>query len=249
MTSLIAYEDLHPAIEQVDFGGRDDFHSPPPKFEPLPVPDGWVVDQQVLADAARPAKKDIFVHPKGFTYVKNGFIVRVLNKAFGVGGWAWRRGNVIIGLEVSRQNGNRTVVELEITVDGLLYVPLPASPYFGIGGAFWYPNNPGAMKASSVAAAETIAFKNAAKRMGIASELNDGSEDGDEAIATGQKTCETLFKNFVDMGHGDDAVKVARKIAPEALKDGVIVGALISQDHVDDLRSALTDAMIKLASG
>lgn len=206
----------------------------------LPTPAGWELHPEKMAE--RTPREEIFVHPKGFLYVKIGYVIRKLNEGCGVGGWKWVDDNIAYEERKMRtRDGLKDVVE--VTVEGYLFTPYPNSPVYGIGGGIWQPDS-GNNKSAAIASARSVAIKNAAKAYGIGAELNDGSEEGDEQLNTSKKTAETLFKQLVEMGRQDEAIEAVKKLAADALEDGMLTGAKLADKVVDDVREALTDLMI-----
>lgn len=210
-------------------------------INPIPIPDGWVVKHEALS--RRTPKEKIFLHPKGFPFIQISYVIERLNDAYGPGHWTFKKTAVILG-----EPGDKG--QLEVTVEGLLFGPDLIAPIYGIGGAFFYPKNSGATKSATTAAAESIALKNAAKKLGIGSDVNDASDDGDEVVLLAQNTCVTLYEQLVEKGAKDKAIEAVTSTgAADALKDGSLVGLLVNPDVVKRLQEQLTTAVIEIATG
>ena len=217
----------------------------PVKFNPIPIPEGWETDLESLG---KPTDKErILRHPKGFLYISIGYVVEKLNTAFGAGHWYFERTNVIVDEPRELMNSKKQpYISQEIMVEGYIRAPGLAGSILGIGSAFYLPNS-GNPKSSTIAAAETIALKNAARKLGIGVDIRDLSDDDEgaaDAIEADQKTAETMFNQLVSLGNAESAIKIVKEMAPEALKDDKLLGMLIPESKAQPLREALVAAMI-----
>lgn len=223
----------------------------------VPVPGGkrgefevvkYEVDWSALSKATPRGQRKL--HPKGFYYVTVDYCKQRLNEAFGNGRWVFRVTGHAMGrtytMEVGKDRKKKTYIET--IVEGFLSAPGLAGPVYGVGSAPWAQDDQGDPRYSLATArnsAESNALKNAARKLGIGSDIKEDEEGSKELIAA-RKSAATMFASLIKANKKDAAVAVFEKHAPLALnaEKTEVAEDAISEDDIDDLVAELSKAFL-----
>jgi hypothetical protein len=226
--------------------------TPAMMFSPIPIPQDWKdegyqVNWQALR--AKTPKHEKKYHPKGFAYVSVDYCKRRLNDAFGNGRWNFIPNPPKLGriyTQLTRKGESKTYQE--VMISGWLVAPGLAGPVLGIGSAPWAlsesdSGDPRFQFSTATNSAISNALKNAARKLGIASDV--GEDETVEAEMHAQKeTCVTLFEQLVKLGRKDEAIKVVRRYAINALVGDTLRAEAIDDGDVEDLTTALVNLTV-----
>lgn len=233
-------------------------------WKPIPIPSEWTrvvktknpeTGEEVEEEVPYFVKRDALsrktprtqkkIHAKGFPYVEIDFVRNRLNEAFDHGRWTF----LITKREQGRQyttSGRSNKTYVEVMVGGWLLAP-GILPTYGEGSAPWAQDDQGDprfMLSTAWNSAESIALKSAAKKLGIGADVKE-DEAGDPVLEGQRKSCVKMFEDLVKNDKEEKAIKAVKKHAPMALtSDNKLNVEAISEDVVDDLLEALTNAYI-----
>lgn len=233
--NLVPYDDNRQVAETSGGGGQPSPSNIVP-FEFTPIPEGFVVNWAVLKQATPKTQRKWLDlgNGKGYFYADTKYTLDTLDEAFGnrPGGWVWvtRRAQI---------NETDDKGQVAVMCTGAIHAPgLPVSGIEGIGMAKYRPQNANDSYAIALASATTRAIKNAAKRLGVAADVNDDPNEAN-VIEGLQKAIDTLYAGAIKEGHDQEAFKVITRIAPEAIVDGEFDYHAIPERAIDPLKKAL----------
>jgi hypothetical protein len=250
------YSDVHPtvvppgqdlAVTTVDFDSM---------FQVVPFPrgaqrlnaDGEPVPYFVKPEALsrKTPKTQVKIHPKGFAYAPIGFYTSRANEYAGEGFWAFRRTFQEIGdpYTIPAKGNNPPKTYKLVRCGGWALLP-GRIPQYGEGDAPWAQDDQGDPRFSLTTAlnsAESNAIKNALKKFGIGNDVKEDAE-ANQYVAGQQATAKAMWDMLVKADRKDDAEKVLRKLAPTALRDGVFLHEMLTEDNVDDVLEKLSAAV------
>ena len=170
---------------------------------------------------------------KGFFYVKIGYVTERLIEAFGP---EW-----FFDIERTWSANPDEKGQVEVIIEGRLYAPgLPVWGIRGIGGAKYMPQNAKAMYSTAIASAESVALKNAAKKLGIGIDVNEDPNEG-AILEAKQQTIGTIAATLAQRGHGEAVAEILIRLAPQCYNSatGEIDHFLINEDQLDEVTKAL----------
>lgn len=243
-------------------GGSGAVAVPFPPFEawcPVPLPANWTrtkvvngeeqevqyfVDRKALSKPTPKSKRKI--HFKGYPYIEIDYVKQRLNEYADFGRWTFTITKRELGREWTQLVGREKTPKkyIEAIVGGWLLAP-DIIPTYGEGSAPWAQDDQGDPRFSMATAwnsAESAALKSAAKKLGIGADIREDPESNTE-LKGFQTTCVTMFTILVSDGKEDKALSIVKKHAPTALTGKTLVADAISEDVVDDLMQALTNAV------
>ena len=170
---------------------------------------------------------------KGFYYVKIGYVTERLIEAFGP---EW-----FFDIEKQWTAPPDEKGAQEVIIEGRLYAPgLPVWGIRGIGGSKYLPSNAKAMYSTAIASAESIALKNAAKKLGIGIDVNEDPNEG-AVVEAKQQSIATIAHTLQQRGKGERVAEIMVNGAPQCFNPdtGEIDPYLIGEDQIDDITKAL----------
>jgi len=214
--------------------------APPPWLGPDYAPNWKALTERTPKDYRRVARdKNGSIL---FRYAPIAHFIKVANKCWGVGNWSYE----IVREESTEPNASGN---FEYTVVIQFVAPCIFRPVVGVGSSTYYANNPQESMAKTRNAALTSALKAALKQFGVGRDIEEDDGEISKVVDGRVATISQVYKRLITDGRADEAKRLFRKLAPDALLDGgeLLPGA-IEFESLEPLQRGLQELIINGAA-
>lgn len=235
----------------------------PAVWQPIPVPSDWTMREKddegnwnevpyrvkwEILDRPTP-KTQKKLHPKGFAYISVDYYKQRLNECFGKGRWTFDETGFFVTPDPYKQvtQAGKAKAYKEVIVEGYIMAPGLAGPIYGVGSAPWAQDDqqdPRFMLATARNSAASNALKNAAKKLGIGTDVKE-DEDANRYVLAQAQAAKMFFDQLVEAAKKVTALAIVRKHAPRAIVNDELVIEMLDEDTVDAVLNALNDEYLK----
>ena len=229
-------------------------------FRAVPIPSDWtrtkVIDGQDVevpyflnraALGKKTPKTRIKIHYQGFPYVDVNYVRQRLDEAADNGRWGYYRTLEELGDPYTKLAGQDKKPKQYRDARVIIVLLVPGClPQFGEGSAPLAVDDvsdPRHALSAAYNSAESSALKNAAKKLGIATDVSEDPE-ATKYLQGQQVTCKTFFDMAVGKGNKTKAIAAVKTLAPGAIQAEELIQDRLDEDVVDQI----LDELMKLAA-
>lgn len=207
-----------------------------PMNKPIPLdgyeaPDWSKIPKRTLKDDIKPVYDD-----NGkllYKSVSTAYVYRMLDAVFHGHNWGYETIRAEWFEPDARKNEEFNVY-LQLVGPGMF------RPVMGVGSSTYRPNNPQATKAKTIAAAYTVALKNAAKKLRIGADFDEDDPEFRQRSEDRIRAIDVLIKTLTDKGMEKEAKEVVRRHEPTVLlEDGSVLTASIEAENLEPIQRDL----------